>query len=115
MNTTYKRCAELIDAVDEIVASSTVVEENGVRLVLSRNRTRGSDPVQFNRTKGQLLEELKNTFIEPISKSVRLSQLIMFCHSSGLELVTHHVTPHIRASALVRTPSFDIVFEDAVA
>jgi hypothetical protein len=102
----------MIDEVDILVSESTTVVTDGNRLVLSRNRNKdGQQSVNFNKKKGQLLEAMRDTFIEPATKAVRLSQLLIFCHQNGLELVTHHSTPHIRACALVRAPGFDIVIE----
>lgn len=112
MDAAFRRCARLIDDVDSIVSESTTVAKDGNRLVLSRSRTKdGQQSVQFNQKKGQLLEAMRETFIEQQTKAVRLSQLLIFCHQTGLELVTHHSTPHIRACALVRAPGFDIVVD----
>jgi hypothetical protein len=111
MDAAYRQCARLIDEFDMFVSQSTVVSQDGNRLVLSRNRNKAGQTVAFNQKKGQLLEAMKNTFIEPQTKAVRLSALLTFCHETGLELVTHHSTPHIRACALVRAPGFDIVVE----
>ncbi|BAW19107.1 hypothetical protein [Ralstonia phage RP31] len=116
MDVAFKRCIDLIDEVDILVSESATVAMDGNRLVLSRSRTKdGHQSVQFNRKKSQLLGEMRETFIEPATKAVKLSQLITFCHQTGLELVTHHVTPNVRACALVRAPSFDIVIEDTVS
>ncbi len=112
MDVAFRKCARMIDEVDELVSNSTTVPADGNRLVLSRNRNKdGQQSVAFNKKKGQLLEAMKDTFIEPTTKGVRLSSLLIFCHQNGLELVTHHSTPHIRACALVRAPGFDIVIE----
>lgn len=113
MDAAFRQCARLIDEVDVLVSESTTVSKDGNRLVLSRTRNKeGRQSVTFNQKKGQLLEAMKNTFIEPQTKAVRISKLITFCHETGLELVTHHHTPRIRACALVRAPGFDIVFSD---
>lgn len=112
MDEAFRRCARMIDEVDDLVSNVSFVTAGGNRLVLSRNRNKdGQQSVTFNKKKVQLLEAMRETFIEPATKAVRLSQLLIFCHQNGLELVTHHSTPHIRACALVRAPGFDIVIE----
>jgi hypothetical protein len=111
MDTSYFRnCALLIDEVDLIISKSrTKTGKNGKALVLSRTRKNGPKSVQFNLKKIQLLAALKEHFIEPRTKSLRMSALLIFCHQAGLDLVTYENKTHIRAGFTVRTAGFDLV------
>lgn len=115
MDDSHRRCASLIDDIDLLVDEESGHGVGNARLVLSAKRVDGPKSYKFNTKKAQLLREMREAFIEPVSKSIRMSQLLTFCHQNGLELVTHHSTINVRACVLIRTPAFDIIVEGAIA
>lgn len=103
-------CAELIDDLDVVIAKSrTKTGRNGKLLVLSRAKKTGPRSEEFLFKKQYLLATMRDTFIEPINKSLRISALLIFCHQSGWELFTYSNRTHIHASFTVRTPGFDLI------
>lgn len=107
--TQYRICAELIDEIDELIIKSRRRNKKYNQLVLSTERVSGPKSDLFKQKKIQLLQQLSETFIEPKTKSLRFSALLIFCHESGLKLVTQKCRPYSAASFTVRTPGFDLV------
>lgn len=111
MDTSYfQSCAQLVDELDLIISQSrTKTGRNGKLLVLDRTRKNGPKSVQFIQKKVQLLAAMKNHFIEPRNKSLRISALLIFCHQSGFSLVTYKNKTHVRSCFTIRTAGFDLV------
>lgn len=106
----FFKCAELIDDLDYVISKSrTKTGRNGKLLLLSRNRKTGPRSALFLQKKIYLLATLKHIFIEPKTKSLRMSALLIFCHESGLDLAAYQNKTHIRACFTVRTPNFDLI------
>lgn len=105
----WQHLTKLIDEVDEALANSHSANKIGERLIVSTAPRSVPRVASLSQKKILLLQQMSEAFIEPQSKSVRLSALLTFCYESGLELVTHNVVPYTNASFIVRTPGFDIV------
>lgn len=112
MDAQCRLCMELVDEVDLLIANSrTKTGRNGKLLVLSQKRKNGPKSLLFSQKKIQLLRALKEAFIEPRTKSLKMSALLLFCHDAGLAVVTYKCRPYQGASFTVRTPGFDIAVE----
>lgn len=108
----FNKCARMIDDLDLVIANSrTQTGRNGKLLVLSSDKQTGPKSARFIKQKLQLLATLREHFIEPVNKSLRISALLSFCHQSGLTLVTYKNKTHVRSSFVVRTAGFDLVVD----
>lgn len=104
-------CLDLIDELDGILAEYHTA--TGVRAVpvVSETRDTGITDPDYLVVKNKLMGAMKSTFIDKTSCSLRLSELLMFCHDAGLEFSTQHVTKGKRVYFSIRTPGYDLIVE----
>ena len=114
MEDAQRRCIRLIDEMDSHLAGlcgqcnyscNPVAVPSGGKECL--------ESVQFSRNKVNLTEAMRDAFIDPATKALKMSALLAFCHKTGLQLLRQRCEPHVKTSFTVRIASFDLAVESA--
>jgi hypothetical protein len=112
MDAAPRKCIQLINEIDtELMKLCGQCSKPCNPLVLTHEGKEClQDPV-FVQKNFQLVEAMKDAFIEPVTKALKTSALLLFCHKNGLELIKQSCQPHVKASFTVRTDAFDLSVE----
>lgn len=114
MEDAQRRCIQLIDDMDSHLAglcgqcnhscNPATVFSDGKECL---------ENVQFSQKKVNLMGAMRDAFIDPTTKALKMSALLTFCHKTGLQLLRQHCEPHVKTSFTVRISSFDLSVESA--
>ena len=114
MDDAQRRCIQLIDEMDsELAVVCGPCKYSCKPLIASSEKKECLESVQFLQKKVHLMEAMRDAFIEPTTKALKMSALLLFCHNTGLELVRQHCEPYIKTSFTVRIFTFDLAVESA--
>ncbi len=114
MEEAQRRCIQLIDDMDSHLTdvcgqcnyrcNPVAVPSGGMECL---------ENIQFSQKKVNLMEAMRDAFIDPATKALKMSALLTFCHKTGLQLLRQHCEPHVKTSFTVRIASFDLAVESA--
>lgn len=104
--TTEKSLATLIDQVDDLLHKHA---DDNQRAMVSCQKTFDVQFPQLVMHRNQLMCALKDLFFEKTTKALRRSQLFMFCHDHGYELISHHQEIGVRSIIQMRLSNYDLV------
>lgn len=112
MEAAQRRCIELIDEMDfHLAALCGQCNYSCNPVVVSSDRKECLESVQFSQKKVHLMEAMRDAFIEPVTKALKMSALLTFCHKTGVQLLKQSCEPHVKTSFTVRIFSFDLSVE----
>lgn len=114
MDDAQRLCIQLIDEMDsELTAKCGQCNYSCEPTVVAREVKECLQGIQFSTKKVHLMEAMRDAFIEPVTKALKMSALLLFCHRTGLELIRQDCQPYVRTSFTVRVFSFDLAVESA--
>lgn len=112
MEEAQRRCMRLIDELDLKLSDVCGQCIHGCNdLIVSNEGKECLQNVQFMRKKLHLMEAMRDAFIDPTTKALKMSALLTFCHKGGLELLRQECDPYVKTSFTVRIFSFDLTVE----
>ena len=114
MEDAQRRCIQLIDEMDSHLAGLCgQCNYSCSPVAVSSDRKECLESVQFSQKKVNLMEAMRDAFIDPATKALKMSALLTFCHKTGLQLLRQSCNPHVKTSFTVRIASFDLAVESA--
>lgn len=114
MDAAQRRCIQLIDEMDsELAVVCGPCRYSCKPLIASSEKKECLENIQFLQKKVHLMEAMRDAFIEPVTKALKMSALLTFCHQTGVELVRQNCEPYVKTSFTVRISSFDLSVESA--
>lgn len=114
MEEAQRRCIQLIDDMDSHLTDVCGQCNYSCKpVVVSNDKQECLGNIQFSQKKASLMEAMRDAFIEPTTKALRMSALLTFCHKTGLQLLRQSCEPHVKTSFTVRISSFDLSVESA--
>lgn len=112
MDEAQRRCIQLIDEMDsELAGVCGQCSYKCDPTIVAREVKECLQSVQFSKKKVHLMEAMRDAFIEPVTKALKMSALLLFCHKTGLELLRQDCQPYVKTSFTVRVFSFDLAVE----
>lgn len=112
MDAAQRRCIQLIDEMDsELAVVCGPCKYSCKPLIASSEKKECLESVQFSQKKVNLMAAMRDAFIDPTTKALKMSALLTFCHNTGLQLLRQHCEPHVKTSFTVRISSFDLAVE----
>ena len=114
MDAAQRRCIELMDGMDsELTNTCAQCNYSCKPTVVSQAGKECLQDIRFLQKKVHLMEAMRDAFIEPVTKALKMSALLTFCHKTGLELLRQDCQPYVKTSFTVRVFSFDLAVESA--